>query len=471
MTTRLDSLPAILHLQQTIGNQAVRQLLDGQANDRKKETLGDRLPQARGTPAARAIVLSASPLPDQCGANAVTLADSVHLSSTLDRLPANEQQRVLAHEAVHLAQRASSGLRASGPALEMEARKLTPDVLAGRVVQPVLHADAGTALADDGGPLPGDRIAVDRAKKRREVLLRFAEARSLRERRKRLDDSMAKTLGELERRSGQKGPSVEDYRDQERMRLNSLNTKPVTVELTSTAVRIRVRFQVRFEGMADKDAKAKFPILEKNLLKGIRDTWNRTLSKDVMGGRSLELIPELKLVAVNAQRDKNTWLITVRPTDTGPMVYEGQSLGTAPGGVPTSATDPMVDGGVMSIPPSHISLPETLGHESLHLFGLVDRYAILPAALSPTRTDEEVPLRSTQGRLDPLAAEGGQILEEDVGFVLSALEVYPNMSESEMQLELNHVDEIIRTGRDPNSLIRKRKTFDKEMVKQTEDLD
>jgi len=38
-------------------------------------------------------------------------------------------------------------------------------------------------------------------------------------------------------------------------------------------------------------------------------------------------------------------------------------------------------------------------------------------------------------------------------------------------LELRQVEEIIRTGRDPKSLINKRKDFRPEMTKHTEDLD
>jgi Domain of unknown function (DUF4157) len=446
-------------------------------------TLGERLPQTRGTLAGQAPIYPASPVADRHGANAVTLGHAVHLSSALPLLETAEQQRILAHEAIHVAQHSRPGPTASRPELETEARQLTAGVLAGSAVEPRFHAERGMALADDGGPLPGDRIAVAKAKARREVLLRFkaifegsqgdvaAERKDILERRQRLDDSMQPRLDEIEKRSKKKGRKIEEYREQERKSLAQWNTRPLKLDVTKTAVKIRAQFQVRFEGLKDKEAAAKFPILERNLQKGIRDTWNQTLSGKVLPGRTFEVIPVLKLVPESAPRDLGSWLITVRPTDNGPMVYGSQSLGAAPGGIPTSVTDARLDGGVMSIPPSHITKPETLGHETLHLFALADRYAILPPQLTPTGTQEDVPLRNTKDRPDPLGSEGGTILEEDLGFVLDNLGVYPDITHREVLLELSQVEKIINTGRDPKSLIKKRKDFNAEVGKQAEDLD
>ena len=432
---------------------------------------------------SRMRVHPASPVADQAGANAVTLGHAVHLSSGLPRLGKAEQQRVLAHEAVHVAQRFAAGPAASRLVLETEAHNLTRQKLAGHAVQPRFHADASTVLADDGGQLPGDRIAVAKAQERRKVLLRYkaiydgsqgdvaAERKNILAKRDRLDDSMAIMMAAIEQRSGQKGRAVEEYQQEEQKKAALLNTKPLSFEVTPTAVRIRARFQVRFEGMGEKDAKVKFPILDRNFRKGVRDTWNQKLSGSVLSGRTFEMIPELSLIPETAARDPNFWLITVRPTNKGPMVYGKTKLGTAPGGIPTSVTISELDGGVMSIPPSHIELAETLGHETLHLFAMVDRYAIIPAALSPTRQDEPLPLRDAKGRLDPLAAEGGKILEEDLGYVLDELGIYPDMTQSDVLTELSQVDEIIRTGRDPHSLIPKRSQFEKEIIKQAEDLD
>ena len=364
----------------------------------------------------------------------------------------------------------------------MEANELSQRVLSGHPVQPRFHADATMALADDGGPLPNDVIAVRKAKARREVLLRHkalfegsantdlaAERKNILEKRARLDDTMSKRLRESQKYTGKKSPDVEEYREQERKNLAALNRKPIKLEVTTTTVRIRARFQVRFEGLTDKDAAKKFPTLKQSLQQGIRDIWNQKLAGSVLPGRTFEMVPEITLVSSAAARDDNFWLISVRPTDKGPLVYEKTSLGKAPDGAPTSVTDPKVGSGVMSIPPSHIGKPDVLGHETLHLFGIVDRY------LTITNLGE-FGLRDTKGRQDPLGADEetgkikGKILEEDLGFVLDQFGVYPDMTFSQVEAELKQVEEIIRTGRDPNSLIKKRKGFERETVKQAEDL-
>lgn len=450
--------------------------------DAARTTLADWLPQTRGTSIERAAVLPESALADRAGANAVTLGSMVHLSSSMSGWAAPEQQRVMAHEAVHVAQQSAPGPSAPREQLEMEAHQLVPQVLSGHLVQPRFRADATMALADDGGPLPGDILAVRKARARREVLLRYkaiyegsdntdlaAERRNILERRTRLDDTMAKRLRESQQKTGKKAPDVEEYRQQERKNLAALNRKPVTWEVTKTAVRARVRFQVRFEGLTDKDAGKKFPTLKQSLQQGIRDIWNQKLAGAVLPGRTFEIVPEIQLVSSAAPRDENFWLVTVRPTDKAPLVYEKKNLGKAPDRDPTSVTDPKVGSGVMSIPPSHIGKPDILGHETLHLFGLVDRYFTIGNL-------GEFQLRETKGRQDPLGADEdtgkvkGKILEEDLGFVLDQFDVYPNLPYKDVVDELKQVEEIIKTGRDPKSLVKKRKNFEPEVIKQAEDL-
>ena len=167
-------------------------------------------------------------------------------------------------------------------------------------------------------------------------------------------------------------------------------------------------------------------------------------------------------------RDDNFWLITVRPTDEGPMIYEKTPLGTAPTGSPTSVTDAAVGRGVMSLPPS-TSKDQT--YWATRRF-TSSRWSI---DISPSPALESSDCAKQKGRQDPLGAdeEGkvrGKILEEDLGFVLEHVGVYPNIPFNDVLAELNEVDEIIRTGRDPNSLIRKRHDFVPEMIKQVEDL-
>ena len=221
---------AIHNLQRTIGNQAVLRMLQTPAAEpdseltasskpaKTVETLADRLPQTGGVGTESAIVLPASDIADRDGANAVTLGQAVHLSSGISQLEPAEQERVLAHEAVHVAQHSAPGPSASRENLELEAHQLSPQVLSGRSVQPQFHADATTALADDGGPLPNDVIAVRKAKARLPVLLRYkavyegskdrkfetqvAERSKILEARKSLDDTMAKRLKESEKHTG-----------------------------------------------------------------------------------------------------------------------------------------------------------------------------------------------------------------------------------------------------------------------------
>jgi hypothetical protein len=448
---------------------------------------------------APTVVRPASALADRAGANAVTVGRVVHLASHLPRLDWAEQRRVLAHEAIHVAQQSGHGPAAGTAELEAEADRLAAQALAGASVRARLHADATLALADDRVPTPKDRLDVERAKKRREVLLRYknilegnqaaleGERADLRTRRSHLDESMKETLDLLEQayQLGVPGvgkpTTVASYRQEEQAKLAGLNARPITIEMTATAIRLHARFQVRFEGLTQQQAEAKFPTLKKNFEQGVRDTWNQKLRPDVLGGRTFELIPQLSLISAAAPRDMNSWLITVRPTDKGSMTYEGKSLGAAPGGIPTSVTDPLVDGGVMSIPPSHILLPETLGHETLHLFGMVDRYVIVPASLSTSHKPGTEPLRKTTRR-DPLGSQGGKILEEDLGFALEASGAYRQAAANLSSLtegmdlmavfaELERVQEIIDAGRDPHSLIPERKDFREKILESAQDLD
>jgi hypothetical protein len=314
-----------------------------------------------------------------------------------------------------------------------------------------------------------------------------SERMDIRDRRKRLDESMRPFIQELTEAHAfgllsDRPPTVEEYRAQEQKHLAKMNRKPMTVKVTPTAVRIEVRFQVRFEGLTDKQAQAEFPKLKTNFETGVRDTWNQTLTGAAFSGRAFEVLPELTLVSAKATRDPNFWLISVRPTDTGPMVYEGTKMGVAPGGTPTSATDPLLDGGVMSIPPLHAGKPDVLGHELLHLLGMVDRYMTIPASLSTTKKTGLVSMRETKGRKDPLGGQGGKILEEDLGFVLEEFGAYSQeerttpasaagMSYGQVLGELKRVQEIIDLGYDPNSLIPIKKDFRDEMIKQAEDID
>jgi hypothetical protein len=464
-------------------------------------SLAEWLPQTRGTDAERTDVIPSSPVADRTGANAITVGPSVHLSSRWQGLEPAEQARVLAHEAVHVAQHAATGPSASREILEREAHRLAVQVLGGRAAEPLYHADPMMVLADDGGPLPDDVAAVQRAKARKEVLLRWKaiydvsgpdvkkEREKIRDRREKLDETMRENLKLSGQRFGKTPPNVEDYWKEEERLIAGRNLKPVTLEVTKKAVRVKVKFQVRFEGLAEKDASQKFSLFKKNFLKGVSDTWNQELRGNVLSGRTFEMVPELTLVAASAPRDQNYWLITVAaeksPGDNGrgknPPKENALKKGSAKKGPQetrdeqdVNVTDPTSEGGVMALLSSAVGDPSILGHESLHLFGLADRYVI--GSVKGSDKPEPFSLRDTKGRDDPLGADPdtgkpkGKILEEDLGFVLDKLGVYPKESQAEVETELEQVEKVIKTGRNPNSLVRKRQNFEDKMKQQVEDL-
>lgn len=467
----------IHELQRTAGNQAVARSL--------------------------ANVQRGSALADVAGANAVTSGGAVHLSSSLARA---DEARVLAHESVHLAQQTTAGPVASPSALEAEADRLTADVLAGRAAQPRLHADPAMALADKRRQTAKDKQDVEVAKRRREVLQRYlavleghhrdvtVERGAILDRRRRLDDSMGEFLSELDLgyQMGfwpSKPPTIDQYRQKEQQHLAGMNRGPIKVDVTPVAVRIRAKFHVRFEGISQKEAEAQFPTLRQNFETGVRDTWNQTLTGAAFSGRTFELVPELTLIPATAPRNQDFWLITVRPRDferrgriDNAIVYGGRTIHEGVSGTPTSATDPLVDGGIISIPPSHITKPEVLGHETLHLFGMVDRYMWVPKEFHPSGKAGDIALRETGGRKDPLGGQGGKILPEDLGFVLDEFGAYREeearmplgaggMSHQEVLAQLKRVEEIIELGYDPNSLVQPRQDFMDKMIQTAEDID
>ena len=189
--------------------------------------------------------------------------------------------------------------------------------------------------------------------------------------------------------------------------------------------------------------------------------WTKKLD-GIFAGRAFTVIPELTLVDATAPSDQNFWLITVRQASTGLAVsHPGCILDQPDPQVPTSVTDPRCDGGVMSVPPSHITNAGVLGHELLHLFGLIDRYLMAtfpqPGA-SPTVV--LVPERETAGRKDPLGGEDSAILREDLGYLFDKLGIYRRESEgqtlgmSSATIEVHRLRRIVELGYDPDSLVR-----------------
>jgi hypothetical protein len=338
---------------------------------------------------------------------------------------------------------------------------------------------------------PHDRMVVEQARRRLALLERFVGEWSAREaRRMRTQRELPDLLSRRERmdlEGTDLGPPGARAREEVR-NLAGLNRRPLDIQITDQEVRIGIRFHVRFEDPAMAN---RLSALQGGVQAGLDLVWNQTLSGEVFGGRRLVIAPTFTVVSPTAPRDLNYWLITVRPSDSatnGQVIpFQGCAAQTVPLGAPTSVTDSTCAGGVMSLPPSHITRGGVIGHELLHLFGLVDRYALIES-VSPTgrRTVRNDPTRATQGRRDPLGAEDARILPEDVGFLFDRLGIY-QMEENRglavlrqleaqgltigaVTAEIHRLQETIRLGHDPRSLLPRRGDFTDRMVEGAEHL-
>ncbi len=419
---------------------------------------------------------------------AVTRGGAIHVSDAAAGLPAPRFGRLLAHEAVHVAQQLDGGGAAPPAEAEVEAQQLEAGAGEGVIPEPRLRSDPSVPL----GETPREQAVVERARRRKALLERYLDEEAVRNVRRlstaRERDPMLEARQRMDKAMVVIGPGGgEAYAAIEEAHLAALNRRPLRVEVTRDVVRFHVKFQARFEGLSDTDASRQFPTLKASLEAGVQTVWTQSLRGSVFAGRDFELVPQIDLVSAKAPRNLDFWLVTVRPTDTGPMDYEGQSMGSSPAGLPTSVTDPTVGGGVMSIPPAHVAKPVTLGHETLHLFGLVDRYVSI-ASPQPggAMVNVNAPLRKTGGRPDPLATQRGTILREDLTFLFDRLGVYQmeenraldtlrqleaqGMDHATATVELHRQEEIIRLGYDPRSMIEERRSFIKKMVDSVDEL-
>jgi len=91
----------------------------------------------------------------------------------------------------------------------------------------------------------------------------------------------------------------------------------------------------------------------------------------------------------------------------------------------------------MSIPPLHVERPAVLGHETIHLFGIGDRYFMAGQQL--------LSARQTGGRRDPLgvAREGAPLLAEDLDFLFENLGVYDREIDRELPPLLRVAREVL----------------------------
>jgi hypothetical protein len=323
---------------------------------------------------------------------------------------------------------------------------------------------------------PQNKLAVERAERLLPMMKAYAAEWETREIR-RLHaadelDPLLENRRQMDIKSTDPGPRGLRAKIEEQ-NLAALNRRPLEIEVTEDAVRFRVKFHVRFE---DPSGSSRLRDLQTNVVEGIKLMWNQVLQSLTLGGRHFTIEPSFTELSMQASRDHNYWLITVRSTDIAPVLYPHCRLDQPPAGVPTAVTDSTCDGGVMSLPPAAINKPDVLGHELLHLFGLVDRYVALTSVKPGQKpVTEESPTRETRGRPDPLGGQKGTILAEDLAFIFSRLGVYAmeenrgletlrkleraGMTIGQVRAEIHRQEEIIRLGRDPWSLIPERKDF------------
>lgn len=449
-------------------------------------TLGSRLPQLnRWAPpgVAATPLLYPSPEADNARVRALTLNNRIHLGTEIAPHATAESNAVLAHEAIHRIQQLRGYRQGCTEDLELEAHTLAADVLNNQPVKPQFHANANTPVMDT----PHDRMVVERARRQLALLRRFVDEWTAREARRLRTATERNPLLEerqrMDRTSADLGPPGQRARMEEQ-NLANLNRRPLSIEVTEDEIRFQVSFHVRFEDPAMAN---RFADLSASLRRGIELVWNQRLRGTVFGGRRFSIIPRIVQVAANAARDPNYWLITVRPANNSPVRHPGCALDQPPAGVTAAVTDPSCAGGVMNLPPAAIADPSVIGHELLHLFGLVDRYLMLTQRLPGGRTrTESTPTRRTGGRQDPLGGESGTILREDLTFLLDRLGVYAmeenrglevlrrlerqGMSLQSVSAEIYRLEEIIRLGRDPNSLIPVRRDFRDRIVRDVENL-
>jgi hypothetical protein len=443
------------------------------------DRLSDWLPAARG-PLGDTPLHYPSLRADRVGARALFDTSGIHLSTAAGSLPPSQLDTLLAHEGVHAAQQRDGRSQGDTTDRELEAHALAPDLAAGRSVIPRYRA--GSAPLMD---TPVENAAVAAAKKRRALLLTYADEWAAREARRLqtgadrdpLLEKRTKMDEDLPEPRGQRAKMEED-------RIAKLNRLPLKIDMDDDSVTFRVKFHVRFE---NPSIASRFDELKGSALDGIKMVWEQRLKGVLLGGRKFTIEPDFKLISTTAARDPNYWLITVRPNDGDVATYAGCTLDKTEPGVPTSVTDPLCDGGVMSIPPLHVGRPSILGHELLHLFGLLDRYiAVISKTPGKKTIVETAPSRETNGRRDPLGGEQGTILAEDLAFLFDRLGVY-EMAQNRgldtlralekqgltiyaVRAEIYRQEEIIKRGGKQPLLYKPRTNFNDKMIRDAENL-
>jgi len=352
-------------------------------------------------------------------------------------------------------------------------------LLAHELAHVVQHSQQNSQNVIHRTPRPETRneALVRRSRERLEVLeplltqLRIQSTRTLQERLEVLPERQA-----LDATIVEPAPPGQRQRAED-VNTSQLNRLPLQIRVNGSAVTFRVSFQVQFEDSAMGDQR--YGELVSQMRAGIEMVWNQRLSGNAFGGRSFQLLPRFTRVNSNATRDLNHWLIVVRAQDLGVVTYPGCTLDATDPAIPTSVTDSTCDGGIMSVPPRHVSRPSVLGHETLHLFGLVDRYMSLTSIVpgqAPVVVND--PSRETAGRPDPLGTADGKILHEDLRYLFVQFGVYDEEISrlrsgiAFIERDVHRLREIVRLGREPHSLMDSviRRDFNDRIFESAEDI-
>lgn len=438
---RPETLPAseaehpFLDLQRNLGNQGVAQLMRSQSAGRDgasskagligTKALGDYLPLRGPLSGFGGVnIQQVAGLAGDHQTRAQARDGGIEMDAALSSAPAGEVRGLLAHETVHLAQQTGKGHPASPALLEAEARYLSANVLAGQPVWPVLSGNAGVALKAPPGkpnePTVEELRAIDEAYKA-----------AMRPARIKLDHLRAQLnyLKQLKKLMVERQP-LETSRDvldlstggntrqriAETMLMLLANRKPLWTHVMPPQeefpgeIEIEAHFQAAFLGRKAADARPDFNKLQKSLETGVQKVWGQTLGAmpSLVKNYTFTVTPTAAQVEETAPRNDNFWLISVDPANK------------------RAETHAEVNGGVMTIAPTDVDKPDTLGHESLHLIGLTDRYRdnLLTKHSESVRGTNTAGAGTGATRNDPLDTGKGPILHEDLDYLFVNLGTY-----------------------------------------------
>ena len=486
----------LLRLQGTVGNQAVTRMLTENVVQAKRVTQpaesseieADRIAEqitsspAAGAAQAQGSRSESSPSTSRQAGSGKPLDDSSR--QFFEPRLGRDLSDVRVHTGSNASRMAESlGARAftTGNDIAFGEGQYEPSAATGRklLAHELVHVVQQSTNAIEQGTIqracdsPKDKAEVEKAKKRLAVL--EPELAALENRRIEIEADRLRTLdarNELDKTS--EDASIPFKQQTEALNLQKLNRKPVNIMVTSDAIVFQVKFQVLFN---DPKMSSRFGDLKKTIQAGIDLVWNQKIQSGAFAGRKFTIVPEVTLIDALAKRTDDAWLIEVRQKDAGPVQHGGCTLEQPGPGAPTSVTEPLCDDGLMSIPPAHITNPGVLGHEIMHLFGLVDRYVAftdIPKKGKPITTLQ--PTRETRGRKDPLGGQDATILSEDLGYIFSGFGVYEQEKDRRspglaiIEREVRRLREIVETGCAPDSLIRIREDFRDKIIKSVDEL-